>query len=67
MSNFLHQLPLFPTAVIGSLPRPAWLLDLLQDSARMERLGEDGRTWVQEYHSAQTVAKLYADEYRKLL
>ena len=43
------------------------VLDLLQDSARMERLGEDGRTWVQEYHSAQTVAKLYADEYRKLL
>jgi 5-methyltetrahydropteroyltriglutamate--homocysteine methyltransferase len=24
-------LPLFPTAVIGSLPRPAWLLDLLQE------------------------------------
>src|SRR6476660_4744760 len=25
------MLPLFPTAVIGSLPRPAWLLDRLQD------------------------------------
>jgi len=43
------------------------VLDLLQDSARIERLGADGRTWVQEYHSAQTVAKLYADEYRKFL
>src|SRR3954470_4903012 len=27
----MSSLPLFPTAVIGSLPRPAWLLDLLQD------------------------------------
>jgi len=25
------SLPLLPTAVIGSLPRPAWLLDVLQD------------------------------------
>ena len=24
-----RQLPLFPTAVVGSLPRPVWLLDLL--------------------------------------
>jgi 5-methyltetrahydropteroyltriglutamate--homocysteine methyltransferase len=31
MKNVLQDLPLFPTAVIGSLPRPAWLLDLLQD------------------------------------
>jgi 5-methyltetrahydropteroyltriglutamate--homocysteine methyltransferase len=31
MSNILRKLPLFPTAVIGSLPRPAWLLDQLQD------------------------------------
>jgi 5-methyltetrahydropteroyltriglutamate--homocysteine methyltransferase len=30
MSNYLQKLPLFPTAVIGSLPRPAWLLDVLQ-------------------------------------
>src|SRR5438874_3469540 len=29
--SFLDKLPLFPTAVIGSLPRPPWLLDLLQD------------------------------------
>src|SRR5262249_4947524 len=28
---FLQNLPLFPTAVIGSLPRPPWLLDLLQE------------------------------------
>jgi 5-methyltetrahydropteroyltriglutamate--homocysteine methyltransferase len=27
----LRDLPPFPTAVIGSLPRPAWLLDLLTD------------------------------------
>jgi 5-methyltetrahydropteroyltriglutamate--homocysteine methyltransferase len=27
----MRTLPLFPTAVIGSLPRPAWLLDLLQE------------------------------------
>ena len=27
----MYSLPLFPTAVIGSLPRPAWLLDVLQD------------------------------------
>ena len=31
MSAFLDKLPRFPTAVIGSLPRPAWLLDVLQD------------------------------------
>jgi len=31
MKHFVQNLPLFPTAVIGSLPRPAWLLDLLQD------------------------------------
>src|SRR5947199_9897006 len=31
MKQFVQNLPLFPTAVIGSLPRPAWLLDLLQD------------------------------------
>jgi 5-methyltetrahydropteroyltriglutamate--homocysteine methyltransferase len=31
VSKYLHNLPLFPTAVIGSLPRPAWLLDLLAD------------------------------------
>ncbi len=31
MSDFLRKLPLFPTAVIGSLPRPAWLLDRMQD------------------------------------
>jgi 5-methyltetrahydropteroyltriglutamate--homocysteine methyltransferase len=27
----MRALPLFPTAVIGSLPRPAWLLDQLAD------------------------------------
>jgi 5-methyltetrahydropteroyltriglutamate--homocysteine methyltransferase len=31
MSNYTQRLPLFPTTVIGSLPRPAWLLDVLQD------------------------------------
>jgi len=31
MSDLLRKLPLFPAAVIGSLPRPAWLLDQLQD------------------------------------
>lgn len=31
MTSFLQDLPLFPTAVIGSLPRPQWLLDLLQE------------------------------------
>ncbi len=31
MTNVVHRLPLFPTSVIGSLPRPAWLLELLQD------------------------------------
>src|SRR5690242_14525268 len=25
-----RQLPLFPTAVVGSLPRPVWLLDLME-------------------------------------
>src|SRR5689334_13826649 len=25
-----RQMPLFPTAVVGSLPRPVWLLDLLE-------------------------------------
>jgi 5-methyltetrahydropteroyltriglutamate--homocysteine methyltransferase len=31
MTSYLQKLPLFPTAVIGSLPRPAWLLDILQN------------------------------------
>src|SRR5438128_2428784 len=31
MSHYLDQLPKFPTTVIGSLPRPAWLLDVMQD------------------------------------
>lgn len=31
MSAYLQKLPLFPTTVIGSLPRPAWLLDVLQE------------------------------------
>ncbi len=31
MNAFPRKLPLFPTSVIGSLPRPAWLLDVLQD------------------------------------
>jgi 5-methyltetrahydropteroyltriglutamate--homocysteine methyltransferase len=31
MTTFAEKLPLFPTAVIGSLPRPAWLLDLLTE------------------------------------
>jgi 5-methyltetrahydropteroyltriglutamate--homocysteine methyltransferase len=31
VSPFLQRLPLFPTTVIGSLPRPAWLLDLLHE------------------------------------
>jgi 5-methyltetrahydropteroyltriglutamate--homocysteine methyltransferase len=30
MKTYLQKLPLFPTTVIGSLPRPAWLLDALQ-------------------------------------
>ena len=29
MTNLLKRLPVYPTSVIGSLPRPAWLLDLL--------------------------------------
>jgi 5-methyltetrahydropteroyltriglutamate--homocysteine methyltransferase len=31
MISFVQKLPLFPTTVIGSLPRPAWLLDLMRD------------------------------------
>jgi len=31
MASYVDKLPLFPTAVIGSLPRPAWLLDVLAD------------------------------------
>jgi 5-methyltetrahydropteroyltriglutamate--homocysteine methyltransferase len=31
MKTSLANLPLLPTAVIGSLPRPPWLLELLQD------------------------------------
>jgi 5-methyltetrahydropteroyltriglutamate--homocysteine methyltransferase len=31
MAGIAQRLPLFPTAVIGSLPRPAWLLDRLHD------------------------------------
>jgi 5-methyltetrahydropteroyltriglutamate--homocysteine methyltransferase len=31
VTNRLANLPVFPTAVIGSLPRPAWLLDQLQE------------------------------------
>lgn len=31
MADYLQKLPLFPTSVIGSLPRPPWLLDILQE------------------------------------
>src|SRR5262249_17285122 len=31
MPGYVARLPLFPTTVIGSLPRPACLLDVLQD------------------------------------
>lgn len=31
MSKLPQKLPLFPTTVIGSLPRPAWLLDLMAE------------------------------------
>jgi 5-methyltetrahydropteroyltriglutamate--homocysteine methyltransferase len=31
MTSYLQKLPYLPTTVIGSLPRPAWLLDVLQD------------------------------------
>jgi 5-methyltetrahydropteroyltriglutamate--homocysteine methyltransferase len=31
MKPYVTNLPLFPTTVIGSLPRPAWLLDVLED------------------------------------
>jgi 5-methyltetrahydropteroyltriglutamate--homocysteine methyltransferase len=31
MSTYLQKLPVFPTTVIGSLPRPAWLLDVMHD------------------------------------
>lgn len=31
MTAYLDKLPPLPTTVIGSLPRPAWLLDLLQE------------------------------------
>jgi 5-methyltetrahydropteroyltriglutamate--homocysteine methyltransferase len=39
MTPYLQGLPLFPTTVIGSLPRPVWLLDVLQDylSGRIAR------------------------------
>lgn len=41
MSDYRAKLPLFPTTVIGSLPRPAWLLDVLQDylAGRLDRAG----------------------------
>jgi hypothetical protein len=34
MQPFLANLRLFPTAAIGSLPRPAWLLDVLNDPSQ---------------------------------
>lgn len=41
MSAYLNKLPLLPTTVIGSLPRPAWLLDVLADylAGRLDRRG----------------------------
>jgi 5-methyltetrahydropteroyltriglutamate--homocysteine methyltransferase len=41
MTSRLRNLPLFPTAVIGSLPRPAWLLDRLGEFLA-GRLSQDG-------------------------
>ncbi len=29
----MHSLPLFPTSVIGSMPRPAFVRDLIADDA----------------------------------
>jgi 5-methyltetrahydropteroyltriglutamate--homocysteine methyltransferase len=44
MAGFLEKLPLLPMAVIGSLPRPAWLLDVLQEylAGRLSRAEWDG-------------------------
>jgi 5-methyltetrahydropteroyltriglutamate--homocysteine methyltransferase len=43
MARYLDSLPIFPTTVIGSLPRPAWLLDLLADflAGRIDRAAWD--------------------------
>ncbi len=43
MKSYLKDLPLLPTTVIGSLPRPAWLLDVLEDylAGRMVRADWD--------------------------
>ena len=40
MKSLLQELPLFPTTVIGSLPRPAWLLDLMEEylAGRLSRV-----------------------------
>src|SRR5262249_25597994 len=44
MPGYLHNLPLFPTTVIGSLPRPSWLQDLLKEylAGRLTRVAWDG-------------------------
>jgi 5-methyltetrahydropteroyltriglutamate--homocysteine methyltransferase len=43
VTRYLEKLPLFPTSVIGSLPRPAWLLDVLNDylAGRLKRADWD--------------------------
>jgi 5-methyltetrahydropteroyltriglutamate--homocysteine methyltransferase len=41
MSHYLKNLPLFPATVIGSLPRPAWLLDVLDDYLSGRRTRSD--------------------------
>jgi len=43
VNGYLRNLPLFPTTVIGSLPRPAWLQDLLKEylAGRLTRAAWD--------------------------
>jgi len=43
MDGYLQNLPLLPTSVIGSLPRPAWLQDLLKEylAGRLTRVAWD--------------------------
>ena len=73
MNRYPGNLPRFPTAVIGSLPRPAWLLDVMQEylAGRLNRdewdrrvlaaMREAERRFTSDRKLDETIANLYED------
>ena len=49
--------PLFPTTVIGSLPRPAWVKDLILDRKEGRLSEKEAEQWLAHPHPRREVLK----------